>query len=72
MIHDAIAAAHDILWALAAMIAVLSAIGTVLLLLLAAGLAWAWKRIRRRAARPSWALNRRAAREHARAYREAA
>lgn len=71
MIHDAIDAAHDIFWALAAMIAVLSALGTVLFLLLAAGLAWAWRRLRPRP-RPSWALTRRAAEAKARAYREAA
>lgn len=72
MIHDAIDAAHDIFWALAATIAVLAAAGTVLLLALLAGLAWACQRIRRRTARPSWALSRRAARDHARTYREAA
>lgn len=72
MIHEAIDTAFRLGWALFATIAVLSALGTALLLLFAAGLAWAWKRIRRRTARPSWALNRRAARHHARAYKEAA
>ncbi|MGX1909026.1 hypothetical protein ACWIID_09205 [Streptomyces phaeochromogenes] len=71
MIHEAIDTAIRLGWALFATIAVLSALGTALLLLLAAGLAWAWRRLRPRT-RPSWALNRRAARNHARTYREAA
>lgn len=71
MIHEAIDTAFRLGWALFATIAVLSAIGTALLLLLLAGLAWLLRRLRPRA-RPSWALNRRAARAHARTYREAA
>lgn len=75
MIHDAIDTAFRLGWALFATIALLAALGTALLLLLLAGLAWAWQRIRRRTTRPSWALSRRAARQRARtttAYREAA
>lgn len=72
MIHEAIDTAFRLGWALFATIAVISALGTALLLLLATCLAWAWKRIRRRTTRPSWALNRRAARNHARTYKEAA
>ncbi|MFJ6566577.1 hypothetical protein ACIQNU_04105 [Streptomyces sp. NPDC091292] len=55
MIADAVDTAIRIGWALAAWIAVLAAVGTIVVLAATATGAWAWHAVRRRPTGPSWA-----------------
>ncbi len=55
MIADAIDTVITLGWVLLAWIAILSAVGTITVLAVAAGGAWAIRTLRRRHTRPSWA-----------------
>jgi hypothetical protein len=58
VIVDVYEAVDRMLWALLAWIAVFAVVGTLLLLSMAAGIAWAWRAARRRPRRPLWARGR--------------